>query len=56
MGEEMPAKTFLPRFGNRPIADIKRSDVVRLLDHVEDERGPAMAELVIGFRAVRPCR
>jgi hypothetical protein len=32
-----------------PINDVKRSDVVRLLDHIEDERGPAMADKVLAF-------
>ena len=29
-----------PKLGARPIADIKRSEIVRLLDHVEDTAGP----------------
>jgi integrase len=42
-------RLVFPHLGNRPIAKIKRSDVVRLLDCVEDERGPAMAELVLRY-------
>jgi integrase len=41
-------KTFerlvYPTLGGRQIGDIKRSDVVRLLDKIEDERGPVMAD------------
>ena len=33
-----------PRFGGRPIDSIKRSEIVRLLDGVEDERGPYAAQ------------
>jgi integrase len=33
-----------PKYGPWPIEDIKRSDVVRLLDKIEDERGPVMAD------------
>jgi integrase len=32
------------RFGSRPIDSIKRSEIVRLLDKVEDENGPTAAE------------
>jgi len=30
--------------GDRPIADIKRSEIVRLLDQIEDNQGPVMAD------------
>jgi integrase len=33
--------------GDRPIGEIKRSEIVRLLDRVEDERGARMAEEVL---------
>jgi integrase len=33
-----------PILGDRPIADIRRSDLVRLLDRIEDARGPVMAD------------
>jgi integrase len=32
-----------PRLGEHPIAEIKRSEIVSLLDKIEDENGPAMA-------------
>jgi integrase len=37
-------RLILPVLGSTPIADIKRSDVVRLLDKVEDKSGPRMAD------------
>jgi hypothetical protein len=33
-----------PVLGSKPIGDIKRSDLVRLLDTIEDERGPQAAD------------
>jgi integrase len=33
-----------PTLGARPIASIRRSDVVRLLDHIEDAQGPVAAD------------
>jgi integrase len=36
-----------PAIGNRQIGDIKRSEIVRLLDHVEDTRGAAMADTIL---------
>jgi integrase len=37
-----------PAFGSRPIDSIARSDVVRLLDQIEDANGPMMANQVLG--------
>jgi integrase len=41
-------KTFerlvYPKFGSRQIDDIKRSEIIRLLDKIEDERGPVMSD------------
>jgi integrase len=37
-----------PTLGNRPIESIKRSDINALLDTVEDERGAAMADSILG--------
>jgi integrase len=37
-----------PTLGNRPIEDIKRSDINALLDTVEDQRGAAMADSILG--------
>jgi hypothetical protein len=33
-----------PALGARPIADIRRSEIVRLLDEIEDQNGPVMAD------------
>jgi integrase len=38
-----------PVLGNRPIGEIKRSDVHRLLDRVEDKSGKVMADRVLAF-------
>jgi integrase len=32
-----------PALGGKPISDIRRSDIVRLLDQIEDQNGPVMA-------------
>jgi hypothetical protein len=37
-------RLIYPKLGSFQIEDIKRSDVVRLLDKIEDERGPVMAD------------
>jgi integrase len=39
----------VPVIGNRPIGAIKRSEIVRLLDRVEEENGPSMADDVLAF-------
>jgi integrase len=36
-----------PVLGSRPITEVRRSDIVRLLDQIEDERGNAMADLTL---------
>ena len=38
-----------PTLGARPIHAINRSDIVRLVDKIEDERGPARANQVLGL-------
>src|SRR5262249_49525669 len=38
-----------PTFGARPIETINRSDIVRLLDRIEDERGPVMASRTLSI-------
>jgi integrase len=37
------------KFGDRPIADIKRSEINDLLDKIEDENGPRMATVTLGY-------
>lgn len=38
-----------PALGNRPIGDIRRSDIVRLLDRIEDGSGAVMADQTLAF-------
>jgi integrase len=38
-----------PRLGDRPITEVRRSDVVRLLDMIEDENGPVMADHALAY-------
>ena len=42
-------RLVLPVIGNRPIGEIKRSEIVRLLDQVEEKNGPSMADDVLAF-------
>ena len=43
------ARLVYPAMGARPIADILRSDIVRLLDRIEDDNGPVMADLTLAY-------
>jgi integrase len=43
------ARLVYPKLGTRQIGDIKRSEIVRLLDHIEDERGPVMADRTLAY-------
>jgi integrase len=43
------ARLVYPAMGARPIADIRRSDIVRLLDRIEDKSGPVMADLTLAY-------
>jgi integrase len=38
-----------PKLGSRQIDDIKRADVVRMLDHIEDAHGPVQADHVLAI-------
>jgi integrase len=40
-------KYVLPHWRDRPFVQIKRSDVARLLDHIEDEHGARQADAVL---------
>jgi integrase len=40
-------RLIFPVLGQRPIDEIRRSEVVRLLDRIVDERGPVMADYVL---------
>ena len=41
-------RLIFPVLGGRPVADIRRSEIVKLLDHVEAERGGRTADEVLG--------
>lgn len=43
------SRLIYPRLGAHQIEDIKRSDIVRLLDRIEDENGPVMADRTLGY-------
>jgi len=43
------ARLVYPTFGARPIETINRSDIVRLMDRIEDERGPVMASQTLAI-------
>jgi integrase len=38
-----------PRIGAQPISEIRRADLVRLLDRIEDENGPVMADRTLAY-------
>jgi integrase len=38
-----------PKLGDRPIADIRRNEIVRVLDRIEEENGPVMADQTLAF-------
>jgi integrase len=42
-------RLVLPRLGTRPISDITRSDITRLLDRIADENGAPMADHVLAY-------
>jgi integrase len=42
-------RLVLPVLGDRPISEIKRSEIVALLDKVEIERGPVMADRTLAL-------
>jgi hypothetical protein len=46
------ARLVYPTFGPRPIEAINRSDIVRLLDQIEDERGQVIANQTLAFEAL----
>ncbi|KQT21734.1 MULTISPECIES: integrase arm-type DNA-binding domain-containing protein [unclassified Bradyrhizobium] len=40
-------RLVFPKLGRKQIADIKRSEITALLDRIEDEQGPVMADAVL---------
>ena len=47
--ERVIARLILPAFGKMPVGAIKRSDIIRWLDKVEDENGPVMADRALAL-------
>ena len=45
--EAVLKRLIYPAFGDKPIDQIRRRDIVALLDEVEDQRGAPMADLVL---------
>ncbi len=43
------ARLVYPLLGERQIDEIKRSEIARLLESIEDERGPRMASLTLAY-------
>jgi integrase len=41
-------RLVFPKLGARPVMEVKRTDIVRLLDHIEDTSGPRMAHSTLG--------
>src|SRR5262249_25603175 len=51
--ERILRKLVLPKLGNRPITSIRRSEIVALLDGIEDNNGARTADVALGhLRAV----
>ena len=42
-------RLIFPKLGDRQIGEIKRSEIVRLLDRVEDQNGPVMADHALAY-------
>jgi integrase len=42
-------RLVFPVLGKRPIADVRRKDIVRLLDHIEDNNGSGQATVTLGI-------
>ena len=42
-------RVVYPEIGHRPVVEIRRSEVVRLLDKIEANNGPAMAHAVLAI-------
>src|SRR5262245_51114540 len=43
------ARLVYPVIGAKPIADIRRSEIVRLLDGIEDKNGPVQADRTLAY-------
>jgi integrase len=47
--ERTLARLVFPALGDRPIEEIRRSDLVKLLDKIEDKNGSRQADLVLAY-------
>jgi integrase len=47
--EKVLDRLVYPKLGVRLIADIKRSEIIRLLDRIEDQNGPVMADRTLAI-------
>jgi integrase len=46
--ENILRRLVYPAIGERPVDGVKRSEIVRLLDRIEDSSGPRMADVTLG--------
>jgi len=47
---ERSLRTYvLPVWGDRPFIEVRRADIAKLLDQIEDKNGPRMADLVLAI-------
>jgi integrase len=42
-------RLIFPTFGNRPVAEIRRREIVKLLDKIQTDNGPVMADRVLAI-------
>jgi integrase len=47
--ERIFERLVYPKIGTRPVAEIKRTEIVRLLDHIEDTNGSRMAHQTLAM-------
>ena len=47
--ESILKRLIYPALGDKPIAEVRRSDINKMLDHVEDNSGPRMADVTLGL-------
>jgi integrase len=47
--EQQINRLIYPAFGHRPIGEIKRSEIVRWMDQIQDENGPVMADRTLAI-------
>jgi integrase len=47
--EDVLGRLVYPTLGARPITDIRRTEIIRLLDRIEDENGPVQADRTLAM-------